>query len=175
VSGIPVLIGYPVNDVMTFPAKFPMRKALATCRRHKFKCDSLHRHKAPLSFYFKIPIFSLALKNSSSPPTSSPIVYITLTGKNRECPNNTNALSTINGSNNFTITNDRSNLLTWLSPLDAKLRHEGIRDHRVETVGQWLLRTQEYRRWYKGSGESESDKPVLFCYGNPGVGKTFIR
>ena len=32
--------------------------------------------------------------------------------------------------------------------------------------------TEEFRRW---SEEGEGDAAVLFCYGDPGVGKTFTR
>ena len=35
--------------------------------------------------------------------------------------------------------------------------------------------TEEFRRWCRLGREGESDRGVLFCYGNPGVGKTFIR
>ena len=89
--------------------------------------------------------------------------------------NNTNAFNTTNVSNTFTVADDRSNLLAWLSPLDPKLRHQDIRDRRVESVGEWLLQTEEFRGWCEVSGEGEFDNPVLFCYGDPGVGKTFIR
>jgi len=37
------------------------------------------------------------------------------------------------------------------------------------------MRTEEFRRWCGLGGEGQGDKAVLFCYGNPGVGKTFIR
>jgi len=76
---------------------------------------------------------------------------------------------------NPTVADDRSNILAWLSPLDPRLRHEDIRDRRVENVGEWILRTEEFRSWYAGSEGGESDNAVLFCYGNPGVGKTYIR
>ena len=66
--------------------------------------------------------------------------------------------------------------LAWLSPLDPGVRHQDIRDRRVENVGEWILRTEEFRSWYASSSAGdESDKAVLFCYGDPGVGKTFIR
>jgi len=78
-------------------------------------------------------------------------------------------------SNNFTVGDDRSNILAWLSPLDPKLRHRDIQDHRVENIGEWLLQTEEFRGWRAGSEGGESDKAVLFCYGDPGVGKTYIR
>ena len=92
---------------------------------------------------------------------------------------NTNSFNTsytsINVSNNFTVADERSNILAWLSPLDPKSRHQDIQDHRVESIGEWLLQTEEFRSWQADSGESESDEAVLFCYGDPGVGKTYIR
>jgi len=76
---------------------------------------------------------------------------------------------------NITVADARPNILAWLSPLDPKLQHQEIQRRRVERVGEWVLQTEEFRNWYAGSGESESHKAVLFCYGDPGVGKTFIR
>jgi len=70
---------------------------------------------------------------------------------------------------------DQPNILTWLSPLDPNSGHQGIRERRVENVGQWLLETQEFGNWYTSSGGGEPDSAVLFCYGDQGVGKTFIR
>jgi len=81
---------------------------------------------------------------------------------------------------NTTYTNsiaaeDRPNFLAWLSPLDPKLRHQDIRDRRIENVGEWVLETEEFRSWYAGTKCDGSEKAVLFCYGDPGIGKTFIR
>jgi len=76
---------------------------------------------------------------------------------------------------NYLVADDRSNILAWLSPLDPRSRHQGIRDRRIESVGEWVLQTREFRSWYAGSEDGESDGAVLFCYGNPGVGKTFVR
>ena len=42
-------------------------------------------------------------------------------------------------------------------------------------VGEWLIEAEEFRRWRGLSGQDEGDKAVLFYYGHPGVGKTFIR
>jgi len=86
--------------------------------------------------------------------------------------NNINSLNTVN---NFTVADDRSSILAWLSPLEPRLRHQDIQENRVEDVGEWLLKTEEYRNWYAGSEGSASDSAVLFCYGDPGVGKTYIR
>ena len=93
--------------------------------------------------------------------------------------NNINSWNTnynsINLSNNFIVADDQSNILAWLSPLNPKSRHQDIQDRRVESIGEWLLQTEEFRSWYAGSGGGESDDAVLFCYGDPGVGKTYIR
>jgi len=89
--------------------------------------------------------------------------------------NNINSFLNTTVTNNFTIADERLQILTWLSPLEPTLRHQDIRDSRVENVGEWLLQTEEFRGWYGGSGRSESDNAVLFCYGDPGVGKTYIR
>ena len=89
--------------------------------------------------------------------------------------NSFNTSNNLNVLNNFTVVDDRSNILVWLSPLDPKLQHRDIQGRRVENVGEWLLRTGEFRNWRAGSGGGESDDAVLFCYGDPGVGKTYIR
>ena len=75
----------------------------------------------------------------------------------------------------YTGADDRSQLLTWLSPLKPWPWYKGILERRVETIGEWVLETEEFRSWYASSGGRVSDKAVLFCYGDPGVGKTFIR
>jgi len=90
----------------------------------------------------------------------------------------TNSFNTTNSNNrvwnNCTITEDRAQLLKWISPLEPRLRHQTIQDRRAGDVGEWLLQTEEFRSWCVGSGGRESDNAVLFCYGDPGVGKTFI-
>ena len=87
--------------------------------------------------------------------------------------NNIGSLNTTNI--NFTIADDRPNILAWSSLLDPRLRHQDIRDRRVENIGEWLLQTEEFKSWYAGSEGDKSDNAVLFCYGGPGVGKTYIR
>ena len=93
--------------------------------------------------------------------------------------NNSHSFNTcytaVSVSNNLTVADDRPNILAWLSPTDPKLRHQDIQDRRVEGIGGWVLQTEEFRSWYAGSGEGESHDAVLFCYGDPGVGKTYIR
>ena len=93
--------------------------------------------------------------------------------------NNINSLNTAvtNNSitNNITLTDERSQTLSWLSPLEPRLRHQDIRDRRVENVGEWILQAEEFKNWHANSGRGESDNAALFCYGDPGVGKTYIR
>jgi len=89
--------------------------------------------------------------------------------------NNTKSFNNNYVWNNYTIADDRSQLLAWLSPLEPKIRHRDIQEHRVDNVGEWLMQTEEFRTWHGGRGEGEGGNAVLFCYGAPGVGKTFIR
>ena len=76
-----------------------------------------------------------------------------------------------NVSNNFTFTaaDDEAQIMTWLSPLEPQVRHQGICDQRVDNIGGWLLETEEFINWFNGSGHA-----ALFCYGDPGVGKSYI-
>ena len=73
------------------------------------------------------------------------------------------------------MADEKSEILAWLSPLEPQSRHEDIRTRRIAEVGEWLLHTEEYRKWSGGTGEAKCDSPALFCYGGPGVGKTYIR
>ena len=93
--------------------------------------------------------------------------------RSSNCFNTTNSYNT--NVSNYTGTDDRPELLAWLSPLDPGLRHCDIQERRVNHVGEWLMGTEEFRRWCRLDGESEGEKAVMFCYGHPGVGKTFIR
>jgi len=91
---------------------------------------------------------------------------------------NTPSLSGCSSGNNVwlpEIVYNRSDILAWLSPLDPTLRHQGIRQNRVENVGEWLLQTEEFKSWIASSARNEPDNAVLFCHGGLGVGKTFIR
>ena len=63
--------------------------------------------------------------------------------------------------------------MRWLSPLEPGNRHDGVRTSRLAGVGNWLLETSKFREWR--GGEGGCDKAVLFCSGNPGVGKTYLR
>ena len=71
------------------------------------------------------------------------------------------------------ISDDESKIQAWLSPLDPRVRHQDIRSQRMDSVGAWLPETREFRSWHD-SGEDESGQAILFCEGNPGVGKSYI-
>ena len=88
-----------------------------------------------------------------------------------------NCFDATNSFNNAwnTVTDDRSQFLAWLSPLEPKLRHQDVQWRRVGNVGEWFMQTEEFRRWCNLGGEDEGDNAILFCDGDPGVGKTFIR
>jgi len=88
--------------------------------------------------------------------------------------NNANPTTNFDRVNSESSANKRAEILTWLSPLEPRIRHNYIRDHRVEHVGAWLLQTEEYRNWFDVHS-GDPDGSVLFCYGDPGAGKTYVR
>ena len=89
---------------------------------------------------------------------------------NIDCGNITNS------HNNITVnkTDDEDNQIKqWLSPLRPQCRHQSVQTNRVNGVGGWFLEMNEFQEW--SSGQGVPTQPVLFCYGDPGVGKTHIR
>ena len=63
-------------------------------------------------------------------------------------------------------------IMRWLSLLEPQHRHDGVRTKRFGGIRDWLLGTSEFREWRRGEGGA--NKAVLFCSGDPGVGKTFL-
>ena len=91
---------------------------------------------------------------------------------------NINSFNNNNSFNNIVnlITNlddEGRQILQWLSPLEPQQRHQGVRADRLDSVGNWVLETTEFRKWR--DAEDSSVEQVLFCHGNPGVGKTYVR
>ena len=74
---------------------------------------------------------------------------------------------------NKIIADESPEIMQWLSPIDPRRRHQDVRADRVNGVGNWFLETNEFREWR--SNESGADKAVLFCCGDPGVGKTYLK
>jgi len=89
---------------------------------------------------------------------------------NTSCGNIDNCF---NSFNSFHISDEDAPIMRWLSPLEPSNRHQGVRTERFDGVGNWLLETSEFREWR--CGEGGADSAVLFCSGNPGVGKTYLR
>jgi len=85
------------------------------------------------------------------------------------------------GSGNFTNSfnsyfygsDEDARIGSWLSPLESNDRHQDVQIDRVHGIGNWLLETREFHEWR--GGEGGADKALLFCYGNAGVGKTYLR
>ena len=89
--------------------------------------------------------------------------------------NSFNNNNSFNNIVNFIINLDDEGrqILQWLSPLEPQQRHQGVRADRLDSVGNWVLETTEFRKWR--DAEDSSVEQVLFCHGNPGVGKTYVR
>ena len=81
----------------------------------------------------------------------------------------------MNSYNHTTLntTDEDNQIKQWLSPLMPQARHKSVQSERVAGVGGWLLETNEFRKWSSSQGEPK--RAVLFCYGDPGVGKTHIK
>ena|SRR5437879_430003 len=85
---------------------------------------------------------------------------------------NKDSFNVINNYNN-TYVDEEPQVLEWLSLLEPRVRHQNVRTNRVDGVGKWLLQNDEFINWR--DGDDKSDKPILFCSGAPGVGKTYLR
>ena len=104
-----------------------------------------------------------------------------MTSRHQQIIGNTNSFNSFNNSLNLISTtnfisesdDEGRQILQWLSPLEPQQRHQGVRSDRLNSVGNWVLETSEFRKWRDAEGGSV--EPVLFCYGNPGVGKTYVR
>ena len=134
------------------------------------------------------PAFLLLSGGSSTPPTTES-VPLALEGTKRRkmsrsftdninsfnVSNVSNVSNVLNVSNHYTATEDRSEILTWLSPLEPRIRHQDLRTRRADNVGEWLLQTDEFRRWCDSSQQVGSEHATLFCCGGPAVGKTYLR
>ena len=87
---------------------------------------------------------------------------------NRHCWNSYNNFDRCN----ISISDGKRQVLEWISPLASRERHQAVRDSWVDGVGDWLLRNQTFSTWC--TLEDRTAMPVLFCYGHPGAGKTYI-
>ena len=142
---------------------------------------SLNLYPPSLAALQFIPLleYSVAAKEKMS---SSRINYATNSHNNTQNSHNTNAFNTNSFNNNNIVcnvnigaTDEKPEILAWLSPLEPRIRHQDVRTRRADNVGEWLLQTSEFQRWRDGAQDEGSDKQILFCCGDPGVGKTYLR
>ena len=92
---------------------------------------------------------------------------------NRNVGNVTDSYKNVWNNCQVLVRDEKRQILEWLSPLAPRERHHAVSEGRVEGVGDWLLRTNEFEKWSRS--EDQAVHPVLFCYGDPGVGKTYLR
>jgi len=90
---------------------------------------------------------------------------------NQNVGNVTDSYKNVCNNCKISVSDKKHQILEWLSPMEARERHQAVREGRGDGVGDWLLRTNEYERWQS----EEAVHPLLFCYGDPGVGKTHLR
>ena len=84
-----------------------------------------------------------------------------------------NVSNSYNNTINVGIEEESLRIQEWLSPLEPNKRHQDVRDSRLEGVGEWVLRRNEFESWCKS--QDGSVNRTLLCYGGQGVGKTYIR
>ena len=77
--------------------------------------------------------------------------------------------------NNTGATDERSEILAWLSSLEPCVRHRDLRNNRADTVGERLQRTDEFQRWCNVAEQNGPERATLFYCGDPAVGKTYFR
>ena len=86
-------------------------------------------------------LFSPAIPSTNQPN------HLSFTTSRRAKMSHTNSFNTNSYNNvlNYNTYDERSQILTWLSPLEPRLRHHDIQDRRVDDVGEWLLTTDSVR------------------------------
>ena len=97
--------------------------------------------------------------------------YQNITGNIKNSFNTSNSFNIVNFSTEIEL--EEREILRWLSPLEPLQRHQDVRADRLDGVGNWVLETSEFRKW-RGA-EDGGVESVMFLYGNPGVGKTYVR
>ena len=50
-----------------------------------------------------------------------------------------------------------------------------MRTERFDGIGDWFLETSKFLAWRDGEDGATNTGSVLFCSGNPGVGKRYLR
>ena len=92
---------------------------------------------------------------------------------NRNVGDVTDSYNNVRNSYEISVWDEKRKILEWLSPMTPRQRHLFVNYDRVDGVGSWLLQTSEFEKWC--TSEDHAAHPLLFCYGDPGVGKTYLR
>ena len=92
---------------------------------------------------------------------------------NRNVGNVTDSFKNVWNNCEIWVSDEKRQILEWLSLLAPWERHRVLRESRMKGVGDTLLRTDKFKEWH--ASEGRATHPVLFCYGDPGVGKTYLR
>jgi nucleoside phosphorylase len=66
------------------------------------------------------------------------------------------------------VNTGQTTILNWLATIDYGAQQSDFISRRQEGTGQWLLHSDEFRKWLNQS------RQTLFCPGIPGAGKTII-
>ncbi|RBR08317.1 hypothetical protein FVER53590_13216 [Fusarium verticillioides] len=59
--------------------------------------------------------------------------------------------------------------LKWLYPGDSSQKHNSIEPCSLEGSCEWFFESQSFRDWIQ-----QKESTTLYCYGDPGVGKTYL-
>ena len=84
-----------------------------------------------------------------------------------------NVSNNYNNTINIGLSEESSRIQAWLSPLEPDARNQDVRNRRLDGVGDWVLQKNEFESWCES--QDASMDPTLLCYGDQGVGKTYIR
>ena len=84
-----------------------------------------------------------------------------------------NVSNSYNNTINVGVNEESAKIQAWLSPLEPHARHQDVGNRRLDGVGDWVLRRNEFESWSKSPDNSMN--PTLLCYGGEGAGKTYIR
>ena len=71
------------------------------------------------------------------------------------------------------VSEESLRIQAWLSPLEPYTKYDDVRNRRLDGVGDWVLQKTEFESWH--TSQDSSVNPTLLCYGDQGVGKTYIR
>ena len=122
-------------------------------------------------------------ENGASSFTSDPYQYdISHIRADNHTTNNVHGSSNTNFANvsnsynhtiNVRLSEESARIQAWLSPLEPHARHQDVGNRRLDGVGEWVLRRNEFESW-RASQDSSVNRTLL-CYGNQGAGKTYIR